>query len=126
MINLLGNTPNQASKFRIKTSIETNDYSRGTYNTNIQIKFKNLMLKSSLCDYSDASILGSGNITVPNTGTVANLNHGRKKSNAPFTNFISEINNTQIDNTKGINVVMLINNLMEHSNNYSEASGSSW
>ena len=42
---------------------------RGTHNTNSQIKFKPSMLYSSLCDYSDAYILVSGNITVPNTGT---------------------------------------------------------
>ena len=34
--------------------------SRGTYNVNSQIKFKTTMLKSSLCDYSDAYILVKG------------------------------------------------------------------
>ena len=34
--------------------------SRGTYNVNSQIKFKTTMLKSSLCDYSDAYILAKG------------------------------------------------------------------
>ena len=56
IINLLGNTPNQPSNFRTKSCIETND-SSGTYSTNRQIKFKNSMLKSSLCDYSNAYIL---------------------------------------------------------------------
>ena len=54
IINLLDNTPNQPSKFRTKNWIEINDDSRETYNTNSQIKFKTSMLKSSLCDYSDA------------------------------------------------------------------------
>ena len=39
-INLLDNTPNQPSKFRPKNWVEINDDSRGTYNTNSQIKFK--------------------------------------------------------------------------------------
>ena len=39
---------------------------RGTYNTNSQIEFKNSMLKSSLCNYSDAYILVKGTTTVPN------------------------------------------------------------
>ena len=59
IINLLGNTPNQPSSFRTKSCIETND-SSGTYSTNRQIKFKNSMLKSSLCDYSNAYILFKG------------------------------------------------------------------
>ena len=37
-----------------KKWVQINDDSRGTYNTNSQIKFKISMLKSSLCDYSDA------------------------------------------------------------------------
>ena len=64
IINLLDNRPNQPSKFRTKNWIEINDDARRTYNTNSQIKFKTSMLKSSLCDYSDAYILVSGNITV--------------------------------------------------------------
>ena len=47
---------------------------RGTYNTNKQIKFKTSMLKSSLCDHSDEYILVSGTVTVPNTETAAAQN----------------------------------------------------
>ena len=64
MINLLDNTRNQPTKFRTKKWIEINDDSRGTYNTNSQIEFKNSMLRSSLCDYSDTYILVSGTITM--------------------------------------------------------------
>ena len=67
IINLLDNTSNQASKFRTKTWVEINNESRGTYNTNSQIKFKTAMLKSSLCDCSDAYILVKRTITVNNT-----------------------------------------------------------
>ena len=38
MINFLDNTPNQTSKFRIKNWVEVNNDSRGTYDTNSQIK----------------------------------------------------------------------------------------
>ena len=48
--NLLDNKSNQPSKFRTKNWVEIN----GGYNVNSQIKFKTTMLKSSLCDYSDA------------------------------------------------------------------------
>ena len=64
MIKLLDNTPNQLTKFRTKNWIEINDDARGTYSTNSQIKFKTSMLKSSLCDYSDAYILVHGTNTV--------------------------------------------------------------
>ena len=54
IINLFGNTRNQPSKCRTKKWVEINGDSRGTYNTNSQIKFKNSMSKSRLCNYSDA------------------------------------------------------------------------
>ena len=38
----------------------------------------------------------------------------------PFTNCISEINNTQIDNAKDIDIVMPMYNLIEHSDNYAK------
>ena len=87
------------------------------------------MLKSSLCDYSDAYILLKGTITVNNTaaaGAAAN-NTNKKvifKNCAPFTNCISEINNTQIDNAKDIDIVMLMYNLIEYSDNYARTTGS--
>ena len=97
--------------------IETNDESRRAYNVNSQIKFKTTMLKSSLCDYSDAYILAKGTITVNNTsaqGVAANNTNKEVifKNCAPFTNCISEINNTQIDNAKDIDIVMPMYNLI--------------
>ena len=89
------------------------------------------MLRSSLCDYSDAYILSKGNITVNNTaaaGVSAN-NTNKKviiKNCAPFTNCISKINNTQIDNAEYIDIVVPMYNLMEYSDNYSKTSGSLW
>ena len=68
IINLLDNRPNQPIKFRTKTWVETNENSCGTYHTNSQIKFKTSMLRSSLCDYSDAYILVSGTITINGAG----------------------------------------------------------
>ena len=127
---MLDNTQNQPSKFRTKNWVEINDESRGTYSTNSQTKFKTSMLRSSLCDYSDAYIAVKGTITVPNIGTVATQNNRNKeviyKNCTPFTDWMSEINNTQIDNAKDIDVVMNIYNLIEYSENYSKASRSLW
>ena len=100
---LSDNTTDQPSKFRTKNWVEINDQPRRTYNVNSQIEFRTAMLKSSLCDYGDAYILVKGNIIVNNAaaaGTNAN-NINKKvifKNCASFTNRISEINNTQIDN----------------------------
>ena len=125
------NTLNQPSKFRTRNWIEINDEPRGAYNVNSQIKFKTRMLKSSLCDYSDAYILVKGTVTVNNTaaaGAAAN-NTNKKvifKNCAPFTNCISEINNTQIDNAKDIDIVMPMYNLIEYSDNYAKTTGRLW
>ena len=63
IINFLENAPNQQNKFRTRNWVEVNDESRGTYDINSQIKCKTSMLRSSLCDYSDAYILLSANST---------------------------------------------------------------
>ena len=86
------------------------------------------MLNSSLCDYSDAFVLVNGAI-VPNTaGTSQPANNiGIEvvfKNCAPFTDCISEINNTQIDNAKHIDVVMPMYNLIKYSDSYSKTFGS--
>ena len=39
---------------------------------------------------------------------------------------MSEINNTQVDNAKDIDVVMPVFNLIKYSNNYLKTSGSLW
>ena len=126
-----GNTLNQPSKFRTRNWVEINDESRGAYNVNSQIKFKTTMLISSLWDYSDAYILVKGTISVNNTAaqSAAANNTNKKiisKNCAPFTNCISEINNTQIDNVKDIDIVMPMYSLIEYSDNYAKTTGSLW
>ena len=131
IVNLTGDTSNQPNKFRARNLVEINDESRGAYNVNSQIKFKTTMLKSSLCDYSNAYIIVKGTISVNNTaaqGAAAN-NTNKKvifKNCAPFTNCVIEINNTQIDNGKNIDIVMPMYNLIEYSDNYAKTTGSLW
>ena len=66
IINLLDNTTKQLSKFRTRNWIEINDESKRKYD-NSNISFKKSMIKSNLCDYSNAYILVKGTITVPKT-----------------------------------------------------------
>ena len=129
--NLLDKQSDVPAKFRTKNWVEVNDDARGTYNTNSQIKFKTTMLMSKLCDYSDAYILVKGTVTIVGAGADAAAQAADRnnkqimfKNCAPFTNCISEINNTQIDNAKDLDVVMPMYNLIEYSENYSKTSGS--
>ena len=130
--NLPDNASNQPSKFRTKNWVEINDESRETYNVNSQIKFKTTMLKSSLCDYSDAYILVKGTITINVAADAAARRADERekgvafKNCALFTNCISEINNTQVDNAKDIDIVMPMYNLIEYSDNYAKTTGSLW
>ena len=131
--NLIDDASNQPSKFRTRNWVEINDESRGAYNVNSQVKFKTTMLKSSLCDYSDAYILVKGTITINGRGADAPARQADErdkgvsfKNCAPFINCISEINNTQIDNAKYIDIVMPMYNLIEYSDNYAKTSGSLW
>ena len=83
IVNLLNDESYQPSKFRTRNWVEINDEATGTYSTDKQIKLKTSMLRSSLCDYSDAYILVKGNVAVNNTagGGSSNPNNTDKKSN---------------------------------------------
>ena len=88
------------------------------------------MLRSVLCNFSDAYIIFKGNITVNDTADDGDAVNNAKKvifeSCAPFIKYISKINNTQRDNAEYIDIVMPMYNLIEYSNNYSKISASLW
>ena len=79
--------------------------------------------ESNLCDYSDAYVLVTGNITV--TGGDANTKVAFKNC-APFRECRAEINETFVDNGEHINIAIPMYNLIEYSNNYSDTSRSLW
>ena len=131
--NLIDDIANQHSKFKTNNWVEINDESRGTYNVNSQVKCKTKMLKSSLCDYSDAYILVKGKITITGAGDDASARQADErdigvafKNCAPFTTCIGEIKNTQTDKAEDIDIVMQMCNLIEYSDNYAKISGSLW
>ena len=89
------------------------------------------MIRSNLCDYSDAYIYVEATITVRNIAAdPAPVNNTKKivisKNCAPFTNCISEIINIQVDDTQDIDIVMPMYNLIEYSDVYSKTSRSLW
>ena len=125
IINLLDNNQINQYKFRTKNWVEINDDSWGTHNTDSQINFKTSMLKSSLCNYSDAYILVKERIIItrPRVDDAAMQADERNKGEifkncARFTDCISEINNTQVDNAKDLDAVMSLYNLIEYSDNF--------
>ena len=98
--NLLNDASNKPSKFRTRNLVDVNDNATVVYSSNKQIRFKATMLRSNLCDYSDAYIFVKVNVTVNNTAAAAANNTNKKvifKNCAPFTSCISKINNTEID-----------------------------
>ena len=85
------------------------------------------MLRSSLCDYSDAYIFVKRTITVKNTAAAGTTNNADKnaifKNCVPFSSCISRINNTQVDDAQYIGAVMPMYKLIEYSDNYLKTSG---
>ena len=131
IVNLLKDESNKPSKFRAKIWVEIDDDIKGAYSPNKQIRFKTSMLRSSLCDYSDAFIHVKRNISVNNTAAAGADAHNTNKkvifkNCAPFTSCISKMNNEQIENVEYIDIVMPMYNLIEYSDNYSKTSGSLW
>ena len=85
---------------------------------------KTSILKSDLCDFSDAFIVFKGTITVADTN---DANYDKKlafKNYAPFISCISKINNTLIDYAEDLDIVMSMYNLLGYSKNYRKTTGS--
>ena len=129
----LDSASNQPSKFRTKNWFEINDESRGNYDAASNIKFKTTMLRSSLWDYADASILVEGTITITGARDAVAARQADEKNKgvifkncAPFTKCISKINNREIDNAQDIHIVMPMFKLIEYSDIYSKTSGILW
>ena len=84
------------------------------------------MLRSDLCDFSDAYIVVKGDITVTNPNNAKRNKAVAFKNNAPFINCISKINGVKIDNAEHLDVVMPMYNLLEYSKNYRKTTGILW
>ena len=122
-VNLLNGSDKENSKFATKKEYVIDSNSEGNYSPKNPIKFLTSSLESSLCDYSDAYILVTGNINV--TGGDNNTKVAFKNC-APFKDCRTEINDTFVDYADFINITMPMYNLIEYSDNYSDTSGSLW
>ena len=132
--NLLLSEDNESeklSKFVTREYVRVNSLSN-TYNENKSIRFKTPMLRSNLCDYSDAYILvkGTNMVTAPGANNDANNIRDKKnrslilKNNAPFVLFITRINGELIEDADNLDIVMSMYNSLEYSKNYRKTIGS--
>ena len=123
IVNLLNGSDNENSKFELKKWYVIDSESKGNYSHKNPIKFLTNSLESSLCDYSDAYILVTGNITAtPNNAATQVV----FKNCAPFEKCRTEINETFVDDAQYTHIAMPMYYLIGYSDNYSDTSGSLW
>ena len=132
--NLLLSEDNESeklSKFVTREYVRVNSLCN-TYNENKSIRFKTPMLRSNLCDYSDAYILVKGTITVTAAGANNGANNIRDKknrplilkNNTPFVSCITRINGELIEDADDLDIVMSMYNLLEYSKSFRKTIGS--
>ena len=123
IINLLNGSDNENSKFVTKKWYIIDSESNGNYSHHNPIKFLTKSIESSLCDYSDAYILVTGNITATPNNAVTQVVF---KNCAPFEKCSTEIDVTLVDEADFINITMSMYNLIEYSDNHSDSLESLW
>ena len=121
IVYFLNDSKNEPSKLATRKWYIINDqnnwqYGRGNENDST-IKFE----PPNLCDYSDAYILVIGDVKVEN---VAANTIVAFKNCAPFTRYVTHINDEHVETTKNLDIIMLMYNLIEYSDNYEDSSGS--
>ena len=123
IINLLNDSSNEESKFATeKWYIIDSQTTKGKYKQGDTNKFEIETIKSGLCDYADAFIWVTGNITV-NADIDTDVAF---KNCAPFSTCTTKINDVFVDEANHIYIAMSMYNLIEYSDNYSDTSGSLW
>ena len=122
------NESEQSSKFFTREYVRVNSL-LDTYNENKSIRFKTSMLRSNLCDYSDAYILVNATITLTAAEGANNVREKRNKplilkNNAPFVSCVTRINGELIEDADDLDIVMPMHNLLGYSKNYRKTIGS--
>ena len=136
--NLFNSSDNEFSKLATKKWYIIGSETKGEYLNHDPIKFLTKSIETSLCDYSDAYILVTGNIVVTRTIVAAGDNPIQRNqplavtTQVAFKNYASikecktEINGTFVDYADFINITISMYNLIEYSDEYSDTSESSW
>ena len=115
IINLLDTTSDDKDlpRFVTKKWIEIYDQSEKNCSINKEIRIQTPMLRSDLCDFSDAYIVVKVTVTVTDPDNAKRNKSVAFKNNAPFINCISKINGVQIGNAEYLDAVMIMYNLLD-------------
>ena len=120
--NLLDHKENTYPKYQTKKWYIINDQNNGQYgegdNNDDTVKIDAEVVKRFLCDYVDAYILVTGNITV--VGGDVNTKVAFKNCH-PFIKGKIHVNDTHVDESDNLNLIMNMYNLVEYSDNYSDS-----
>ena len=127
IVSLLCGALNESSKFATREWYVINDQNNTDYGEENEddttVKFETKVIKSSLCNYSNAYILLTGDITA--IGGDADTRVAFKNC-GPFTKCIIHINDEDTDGANNLDIIMPMYNLIQYSDNYSDTSGSLW
>ena len=127
IVNLLESSDDDELKFQTKKLYIINDQNNGQHEKGDEndstIIFNSEIIKSYLCDYSDAYIFVQGDIAV-----VGGSNNTKIcfKNDAPFTRCVTHLNDEHVETAEKLNLVMNLYNLIEYSDNCQESSASLW
>ena len=128
IVNFLDATSDDKDLLSVVTKkwIEVYAQSGINYDTNKEIRIKTPMLRTNLCDFSDAYIVVKRDITVTEPNNARRNKSVVFKNNAPFINCTSKINGVQIDNAVDLDIVMSMYSSLEYSKKYRKTAGSLW
>ena len=118
IVNLLNDSEELNSKFATRKWYIINDQNNGQYGIRNEndstIQFEARVIKPSLCDYSDAYILVTGDIKIAD---VAASNTVAFKNCAPFTRCVTHINDEHVETAENLDIIVPMYNLIEYSDN---------
>ena len=124
IVNLLNDSDNESSKFATRKWYIINDQNNGQYGRRNEndstIKFETKVIKPNLCDYSDTYILVTGDIKIADIAANTNVAF---KNCAPITRW-QHINDEHVETAENVDIIMLMYNLIEYSDNYADSFGS--
>ena len=127
IVNLLVDADSESSKFLTRKWYVINDQNNVDYGerneSDTTVKFEAKVMKSNLCDYSDAYILVTGDITAAGGDNNTKVAF---KNCAPFTKCITHTNDGHVDGADNLDIIMPMYNLIDYSVKYSDTSVSLW
>ena len=102
--NLLDDSSDKVPRFVTKKWIEIHPQPTKDFNPNKQIKFKSPMLRSDLCDYSEAYVWVKGDVSAKDSSSYNNTTHKLFifKNNVPFLSCVSKINGKLVENAEDL------------------------